>query len=269
MGTESVNRATTGISDASTEDMLRMINEQDATVAAAVNLCIPQIAKLVEAGVNTLKNGGRIFYVGCGTSGRLAVVDASECPPTYGVSRETVTAVIAGGPGAIVNAAEGCEDSRERGVAAFEEAGCKAGDLVIGISAAGRAPFVLAFMEAAKAAGCIVGAMVNNEGTPMAEIADIAVEALTGAEAITGSTRMKAGTSQKMMLNMFSTAVFIKMGCTVRNYMVNMKPTNIKLRARAVSIVSDILEITLEEAEKCLIEKDWSIRAAVGVTENK
>ena len=263
MTTESVNPKTTGISDASTQDVLKMINAEDATVAATVAECIPQISKLVDAAVASLKNGGRIFYCGCGTSGRLAVADAAECPPTYGVPTDTVTAIIAGGAAAVVHASEGCEDSTERGIAAYGEAGCRAGDIVIGISAAGRAPFVLAFMEQAKKDGCVVGALTNNIGTPMAALADIVVEALTGAEAIKGSTRMKAGTAQKMILNMFSTAVFIKMGYTYRNYMVNMIPNNSKLKKRSIAMLCDILEIDEEKAQQQLEKYDWSIKTAI------
>lgn len=263
MNTESVNKKTKGISDATTEEMLYMINDEDATVASAVRKNIPQIAKMVDAALQALKNGGRVFYCGCGTSGRLAVADAAECPPTYGVNRDLVNAVIAGGEKAMVNALEGCEDSRERGIEAFEKAGVCEKDLVIGISAAGRAPFVLAFMEKAKEQGCVVCAMVNNENTEMAKIADIAIETLTGAEAIKGSTRMKAGTSQKLILNMFSTSLFIKMGCTYQNYMVNMIPNNIKLRARAISMVADILQISSEKAQLLLEKQEWNIKAVL------
>jgi len=269
MNTESVNLLTTSISDASTEDALRMINDADAAVAAIVAGCIPQITRLVDAAVNTVKNGGRIIYCGCGTSGRLAVADAAECPPTYGVSSELIRAVIAGGEKAITHASEGCEDNRERGIEAFDEIGCRSGDMVIGISAAGRAPFVLAFIEKAKDSGCVVGAITNNVNTPMAAIADIAVEALTGAEVIKGSTRMKAGSSQKMILNMFSTAVFIKLGCTYRNYMVNMTPTNDKLRERAVSMLSDITGLDKDSAKEILIKNYWNIRAALKQYDNK
>ncbi len=263
MNTESVNIKTKKISDVSVEEALYMINDEDATVAAAVRAVVPEVAKLVEAGVKAVRSGGRIFYCGCGTSGRLAVVDAAECPPTYGVSRDLVNAVIAGGEKAMVNALEGCEDSREKGMEAFEKAGVTQKDLVVGISAAGRAPFVLAFMEQAKKTGCTVGAIVNNERTEMANLADIAIETLTGAEVIKGSTRMKAGTSLKMILNMFSTAVCIQLGCTYQNYMVNMIPNNIKLRARAVSMLVDILKIGEEEAKRLLEEKEWDIKEAI------
>ena len=263
MNTESVNPNTKGISTASTEDVLYMINAEDCTVAEAVKKQVPQIARMVDAGVQTIRNGGRVFYCGCGTSGRLAIADAAECTPTYGVSSDLVQAIIAGGMKAVVNPYEGCEDNRERGIEAFQSAGIRAGDMVIGISAAGRPPFVLAFMERAKAEGCTVCAVVNNEGTEMARIADIAVETLTGAEVIKGSTRMKAGTSQKLILNMFSTAMFIKMGCTHQNYMVNMIPVNTKLRARAVSMVSDILSVDGALAQSLLEQNDWNIKATI------
>ena len=263
MKTESVNPKTKGISDATIEQALYMINDEDATVATAVRKVIPNIAKMVDAGIKVLKNGGRIFYCGCGTSGRIAVADAAECPPTYGVDRNLITAVIAGGEKAMVNAAEGCEDSRERGEQAFIENGVCSKDMVIGISAAGRPPFVLAFMEKAKEIGCIVCAIVNNENTEMAKLSNVVIETLTGAEAIKGSTRMKAGTSQKMILNMFSTTLFIKMGCTYQNYMVNMTPTNAKLRDRAVSMVKDILEVNEDVAKELLERNGWSIKATI------
>lgn len=261
--TETRNPRTDRIADGSTETILRMIQREDATVPAVVRRCIPQIAKLVDAAVEALKNGGRIIYCGAGTSGRLAVADAAECPPTYGIPRELVTAVIAGGEGAIVNASEGCEDSRDSGIAAFARQNCSEKDLIIGISAAGRAPFVVAFMEQARALGCRTGAIVNNLNTDMAKITDIAIEALTGAEVIKGSTRMKAGTAQKMILNMFSTAVFVKMGCTWQNYMTHMKPTNSKLRKRAVAMLCEILHLQEDAAQQLLILHNWDIHTSL------
>lgn len=261
--TEKLNPRSTKIADVSTEAILRMIQREDASVPAIVKQCIPNIAKMVDLGVAALKNGGRIIYCGAGTSGRLAVADAAECPPTYGISRESISAVIAGGPGAIVNASEGCEDSRENGIAAFSEQNCTENDLIVGISAAGRAPFVVAFMEKAKDRGCKVAALVNNLDTEMAKLADIAVEVLTGAEVIKGSTRMKAGSSQKMILNMFSTAVCVKMGYTWQNYMVRMKPSNSKLKKRAVTMVCEILGITPNIAEELLVAHNWDIHAAL------
>lgn len=261
--TETRNPRSDRIADGTSESILRMIQREDATVPAVVKRCIPQIAKLVDAAVQSLSNGGRIIYCGAGTSGRLAVADAAECPPTYGIPRELVTAVIAGGTGAIVNASEGCEDSAEGGVAAFCAQNCSENDLIIGISAAGRAPFVVAFMESAKENGCKVGALVNNRDTEMAKIADIAIEALTGAEVIKGSTRMKAGSAQKMILNMFSTAVFVKMGCTWQNYMTHMKPSNQKLKKRAIAMVCEIMNIPPAVAEQRLVSHNWDIHATL------
>ncbi len=267
--TESVSPDTAQISDVPTKTILKMLNREDAKAAGVVYECIPQITALVDAAVETIKNGGDIIYCGAGTSGRLAVADAAECPPTYGLDTRRIRAVIAGGYGAIVNASEGCEDSRESGEAAFRDAGCKTGDMIIGISAAGRAPFVLAFMEEAKKNGCTVGAIVNNADTEMARFADIAVEALTGAEAIKGSTRMKAGSAQKMILNMFSTAVCIRIGCTYKNYMVNMTPTNKKLRKRAAVMVSEITGASEESAHATLEKTEWNIRRAIDILSGK
>ena len=261
--TETRNTRSDKIADQSTEAILRIIQREDATVPGIVKSCIPKIATLVDAAVKSIKSGGRIIYCGAGTSGRLAVADAAECPPTYGIPREMVRAIIAGGAGAIVNASEGCEDSRENGISAFNAEACNKNDLIIGISANGRAPFVLSFMEKAKECGCTVAALVNNRNTAMAQIADISVEALTGAEVIKGSTRMKAGSSQKMILNMFSTAVFVKLGYTWQNYMTHMNPSNQKLKMRAVTMVCEILNIPQNSAEGLLISHNWNIHEAL------
>ena len=259
MNTESVNKATQNISSASTEEMLTMINNEDKTVAAAVEKAIPQISKLVDKAYEVLSGGGRVFYCGAGTSGRLAVADAAELPPTYGLDPQKIVAIIAGGIGAMVNASEGCEDSRERALATFEEYGIKKGDMVIGISASGQAPFVITIMEEARKLGCPVGCITNNQDTLMEKCADITVAALTGAEAIKGSTRMKAGSAQKMILNMFSTAVCIKLGFVYKNYMVNMVTSNRKLRKRAVTMVCEISGISENEAQDLLEKSNWSV----------
>jgi len=261
--TETVNERTSNISNESTLGMLTLINNEDKTVADVVTECLPTISILVDKAYETLSNGGRIFYCGAGTSGRLAVADAAELPPTYGLAPDRVVAVIAGGVGAMINAAEGCEDSRERAIQAFNESGCKAGDMVIGVSASGQAPFVITFMEEAKKLGCFVGAIVNNKNTLMSGVADTTVEALTGAEVIKGSTRMKAGTSQKMIMNMFSTAVCIKLGYVYKNYMVNMTISNRKLRARGIAMVSAITGLDENAAEKLLEEHNLDIAKAV------
>ena len=263
VGTEAWNRDTEHISEVSAEEMLTMINREDQKVAGIVKGCIPQIAELVEAGVRAIQSGHRIFYCGAGTSGRLAIADAAECPPTYGLDPTCFTAVMAGGNDAVFRASEGAEDSFEAGARTCRELGCAAGDLVLGISVSGQAPFVCAFMEQARAAGCTVAALVNNEGAPMTKLSDITIVADTGAEAIKGSTRMKGGTAQKMILNMFSTAVCVKLGCVYKNYMVNIRPANRKLRQRAVDTVSEITGADQAQAQTLLDAHNWSIREAV------
>lgn len=263
MSTESVNKSTQMISEVSTTEMLTLINNEDKKVADIVAKCIPQVAQLVEKGAEAIKNGCRVIYCGAGTSGRLAIADAAECPPTYGLSPECFTGVIAGGKEAVFRAAEGCEDSTERGVQAFACEKCQSGDLIIGVSASGQAPFVCAFMEEAKKIGCTVGAIVNNNDCPMDKIADIVVVADTGAEAIKGSTRMKGGTAQKLILNMFSTAVCIKLGCVYKNYMVNMQVSNSKLRKRAIAMVKDITSLAPDDAEALLEAHEWIVKEAL------
>lgn len=267
MNTESVNKSTENISSASTAEMLKMINNEDKNVADAVEKCIPEISKLVDTAYKILSNGGRVFYCGAGTSGRLAVADAAELPPTYGLDPKRIVAIIAGGIGAMVNASEGCEDSRERALAAFNEYGVSEKDMVIGISASGQAPYVITIMEEAKKLGCPVGCITNNENTLMQNCADITVAALTGAEAIKGSTRMKAGTAQKMILNMFSTAVCVKLGYVYKNYMVNMVTNNRKLRKRAITMLCEIMNISESEAETALENNEWSVYKAIKALE--
>ena len=263
MMTEAANPKTASISDEPVPEILRMINEEDQTVPGIVAASIPQIAILVDKAVNAVQSGGRIIYCGCGTSGRLAVADTAECPPTYGLSPDIFSAVIAGGTGAIVNASEGCEDSMDKGRETFHEKQITQKDLVIGISASGKAPFVLAFLKEARNAGCSTGAIVNNPDTSMTELADITVTACTGPEVIKGSTRMKAGTAQKLILNMFSTAVCIRLGCVYRNFMVNMKVSNDKLKKRAVDMVTEITGLDAEKAELCLKKSNWSVKEAI------
>lgn len=269
MNTESLNLSTKNISEASTEEMLKMINNEDKTVAEVVEKCIPVISKLVDKAYETLSNGGRVFYCGAGTSGRLAIADAAELPPTYGLDPKRIVAIIAGGIGAMVNASEGCEDSRERAIATFKEYGISGKDMVIGISASGQAPFVITVMEEAKNLGCFVACITNNENTLMKACADLSVEALTGAEAIKGSTRMKAGTAQKMILNMFSTAVCIKLGYVYKNYMVNMVTSNRKLRKRAITMLCEIMNVDESVAQNALEQSDWSVYKAIKTLEKQ
>lgn len=235
--TEGRNPRTLDIDTLSTEDMLRKINEEDRKVADVVAGEITNIARAVDAIADAIRGGGRLFYVGAGTSGRIGVLDAAECPPTFGTDPETVQALMAGGERAFIEAIEGAEDDREQGAADIKERGVNERDVVVGIAASGRTPYVIGAMEAAKQAGAQVVAVVCNEGSPMKKVADITICTVVGPEVIMGSTRMKAGTAQKLVLNMLSTGAMIRLGKVYSNLMINMVPTNEKLVGRAVRIV--------------------------------
>ncbi len=261
--TEARNPKTTHIDQASTKQMLQMISQENIYSAQAVDAALPQIAPLVDAAVRALEAGGRIVYVGCGTSGRLAVADAAECPPTYGVDYNTVIAVIAGGEKTLVRAAENEEDSAERGREDLLARDLTAKDMVIGVSASGNAAYVLSAIETAKEMGCATGAISSNPGGKICAAAHYPVVADTGAEVITGSTRMKAGNAQKMIMNMISTCAMVKTGKVYENLMVNLRPTNEKLRLRMIGIVRDICGVDMEAAEALLEANGFVISAAV------
>lgn len=260
--TEANNPRTQGLSSADTLAMLRMINEEDKTVAFAVERALPQLARVVDECVSRVKAGGRVFYAGCGTSGRLALVDASEIGCTYGVDG-VVRAIVAGGKRGISDAALGDEDSVSGGKRAAARCGVSAGDVLVGLSASGGTPYVLGAISAAKKRGAFTAGIVNNPQSAIAAEADAAVELLTGAEAVEGSTRMKAGTAQKMALNMLSTALMARLGKVYRNYMINMRPYNEKLRGRAVRIVSACADCSEETAKSALLKSEWQIDAAI------
>ncbi len=219
--------------------MLRRINAEDAQVAAAVGAAIPAIARAVHAATAALAEGGRLVYVGAGTSGRLAVLDAAECPPTFGVDRGAVTAVIAGGREAAWRSAEGAEDDEAAGIRDLEAAGVRAVDVVVGLAASGRTPYTVAALRRARELGCRTVAVTGNPGTPLAATADIPIEVLTGPEVIAGSTRLKAGTAQKMVLNLISTGAMVRLGRTYSNLMVGVQATNAKLVRRLALIVAE------------------------------
>lgn len=261
--TEARNPLTKHIDKASTYDMLDMISRENMNSVLAVDRVLPEIAMVVDAAVKTLESGGRIVYVGCGTSGRLAVADSAECPPTYGVDYNTVIAVIAGGESALVRASEGAEDSAEQGRSDLLAKNITANDIIIGISASGNAPYVVSAMKAAKELGCVTASLSCNRECKIADVADYAIVTDTGAEVITGSTRMKAGNAQKMVLNMISTCAMVKTGKVYENLMINLKPTNVKLRERMIGIVADILSTDRERSERLLEENDFNIPKAV------
>ncbi len=261
--TEMRNENTMHIDRMTTEEMLAVIQTENLHAVQAVGAVQKDIAAVVDAVAARMQKGGRLFYVGCGTSGRLGVLDASECPPTFGVSRDLVIGIIAGGDGALRNAAEGAEDNAEFGYADLKKHELTKLDSVIGISAAGGAAYVLGAFQYAKECGALTAAITSNPVCKLVDAAELSICPDTGPEVITGSTRMKAGTAQKLILNMISTSVMVKMGYVYENLMINLRPSNIKLRNRMISIVSDITKLGSEAAEKLLNENDFNIRKAV------
>ena len=260
--TEQRNPKSTHIDKMSTAEMVELMARENYVAVKAVEDASESIALAVDAISESMKNGGRLFYVGAGTSGRLGVLDASECPPTFGVPYDLVNGIIAGGYDCLVKASEGGEDSYENGVLDVKDR-LRAGDVVVGISAAGGAKYVLGALDAAKEMGCVTVGVTSNNDSPLAKNADIAIFTDTGAEIITGSTRLKAGTAQKLVLNILSTAAMVKTGKVYENLMINLRPTNEKLRARVISIVCEIKGVDRDRAVELLEASGWDIRSAV------
>ncbi|MBQ7604549.1 MAG: N-acetylmuramic acid 6-phosphate etherase [Clostridia bacterium] len=261
--TEMRNPDTMHIDRCQTDEVLRIIQRENEKAVKAVEAAIPQIAAACDAIARSMKNGGRLIYVGAGTSGRLGVLDAAECPPTFGVDPGLVTGIIAGGYECMVRASENAEDSGENGIADLKKISLRKEDSVVGISASGNARYVADALSYAKSIGCVTAGITSNYGSRLDLEPDFSIVSDTGPEPITGSTRMKAGTAQKIICNMISTTVMIKLGMVYENMMINLRPTNEKLRRRCVLIVSEILSCGEAEAEKRLSENGWSIRAAV------
>jgi N-acetylmuramic acid 6-phosphate etherase len=246
-----------------TERILKIINSEDALVAGAVASAIPDIAKLVDVAVRSIRAGGRVFYVGAGTSGRIAITDAAEMPPTFSAPEEWVQAITAGGPKALSKAVEGSEDDREKATFDLKSKKLTPNDLVIGIAATGTTPYTLAALDFARSKGAHTAAIVCSEGTAMSKSAGITVHVEVGAEIITGSTRMKAGTAQKLILNMFSTALMIRLGMTYSNWMINVSMTNHKLRERGKHMLQEILGVKAVDAEKLVEASGANLKVAV------
>ena len=246
----------------STADILAGMNQLDQTVPLAVKKAIPQLEKLIEATVARLRAGGRLFYIGAGTSGRLGVVDASECPPTFGVPAGLVVGIMAGGDGAIRKAVEGAEDDGNQAWIDLQQFEANEKDVLVGIAASGRTPYVIGGLQAARAAGLATGCIVCNAGSAVAAACEFPVEVVTGPEFITGSTRLKAGTGQKLALNMLTTAAFIRLGRVRGNKMVDMQLSNVKLVDRGQRMLMDELSIAQPEAAE-LLQKHGSVRAAL------
>jgi N-acetylmuramic acid 6-phosphate etherase len=246
----------------SVHDLLVGINSEDKSVPQAIEKVIPRIEALVNAIVEKMEKGGRLFYIGAGTSGRLGIVDASEIPPTYGMPQGRVIGIIAGGDKAIRKAVEHAEDDSQQAWKDLCEHQINSGDVLIGIAASGRTPYVIGGVKEARKKGLVTGCITCNVATELASNVDHPIEAVVGPEFVTGSTRMKAGTAQKLVLNMISTATMIKLGRVRGNKMVDMQLTNDKLIDRGVKMIMDELQIDRSEAEQ-LLEKHGSVRAAV------
>lgn len=246
----------------STKELLVGINKEDQTVADAVQRIIPEIEAFVDACYEKMKNGGRLFYIGAGTSGRLGIVDASECPPTFGVDHNTVIGIMAGGDSAIRKAVEFAEDDREQGWKDLQEFDINENDTLIGIAASGSTPYVLGAIEDANAKGLITGGISCNPDSALSKLAKFPMTAIVGPEFVTGSTRMKSGTAQKLILNMISTSLMIKLGRVKGNRMVDMQLSNNKLVDRGTKMVMEALNVSYEEAER-LLKTHGSVRAAV------
>ena len=263
INTETRNKYTYNIDKMSTHDMLKIINDENAAVTKAVDAALPQIAQVCDTVSDAIKAGGRVFYIGSGTSGRLGVCDAAECPPTFGVPYDLFNGIIAGGEKCMFKAAENAEDNPDAGIDDLKSRGFSDKDVLIGISASGSAAYVISAVKYAKSIGAKTAAITNNPDTGLGKAADVDICADTGPEVITGSTRMKAGTAQKLILNMISTASMVKCGCVYENMMINLRPTNKKLRRRMIGIVTEILGCSYEKAEALLEANEWSIRKAV------
>jgi len=261
--TEAINPELADIDALDTETRLRLMNAADAEVAAAVAFEIPHITRAVQRAAASLRAGGRLIYLGAGTSGRLGVLDAAECPPTFGVPPGMVVGLIAGGPSAMFRAAEGAEDDPDLGAAAVIDADVNERDTVVGISASGQAPFVLGALRQAVRRGASVIALTNNRPSEVEAIAAVTIAPIVGPEILAGSTRLKSGTAQKMVLNMISTGAMIEIGKTYGNLMVDVQASNKKLQARAVRIIRQVTRAAPERAEAALVQSGGSAKLAI------
>ena len=237
LATEQQNPASANLDELDSFEIVQLMNREDAAIAEAVKAALGPVAVLVDRVVDCFSKDGRLFYVGAGTSGRLGSLDAAECPPTFGADPDRVQCLMAGGPGAWLNAVEGAEDSEYAGAKAVSDAGICPSDVVVGIAASGRTPFVLGAIHEARRRGCFTAAIANVSGSLIGSAADLTIEAPVGPEVLTGSTRLKAGTAQKMILNMITTASMVRSGKAYGNLMVDVRATNAKLRDRALRMV--------------------------------
>lgn len=263
LNTEQQNPKTMNIDLMSTEEIITVINQEDTLVPNVLARQVPNISEVVDKIVAAFKQGGRLIYVGAGTSGRLGIIDASECPPTYGTDPGMVVGIIAGGKEAMTEAIEGVEDDKQQGQTDMKEISLSGKDVVVGIAASGRTPYTIGALEYAKQLGAVTVSVVCSKDSEMEQVSDYTIAAVVGAEVITGSTRMKAGTAQKLILNMLSTASMIKMGKVYGNLMVDVQMTNEKLHNRAVNIVKMATGASDEEARAAIKEQNYHTKAAI------
>jgi N-acetylmuramic acid 6-phosphate etherase len=261
--TERRNRASMRLDEMSVEDIVRLMNEEERRVREAVTEALPRIASAVELLVEAWREGGRWIYVGSGTSGRIAALDAAECPPTFGAPPERVLALLAGGQGAATHSVESAEDDTSAAVRDLEALGLGPNDVVVGLAASGSTPYVVAAVRRASEAGCATIGISNNRGSELVAAARVGIELNTGPEILTGSTRLKAGTSQKLVLNMLSTAAFTRLGKVYENVMVDLQGTNEKLKRRSRRIIRETAVVTEDEATELLHNADGSVKVAV------
>ena len=261
--TEQRNPNSMHVDSLSALDIVQLMNDEDKQVPLAIEKCLPQIAQAVECIVAAFQQGGRLVYIGAGTSGRLGVLDASECPPTFGVSPEMVKGIIAGGERALRHPIEGAEDSKSQAVVDLQTIQFSSKDVLVGIAASGRTPYVIGALEYAKSLGSVTVSIASNPNSAMANIVDIAIDTVVGPEVLTGSSRLKSGTAQKLVLNMLTTASMILMGKCYQNLMVDVQASNEKLKARAIRIVMQATDCDKALAEEILKQADQNAKLAI------
>ena len=261
--TEQRNPNSMHVDSLSALEIVQLMNEEDKQVPLAIEKCLPQIAQAVECIVAAFQQGGRLVYIGAGTSGRLGVLDASECPPTFGVSPEMVKGIIAGGERALRHPIEGAEDSKTHAVVDLQTIQFSSKDVLVGIAASGRTPYVIGALEYAKSLGSVTVSIASNPNSAMANIVDIAIDTVVGPEVLTGSSRLKSGTAQKLVLNMLTTASMILMGKCYQNLMVDVQASNEKLKARAIRIVMQATDCDKALAEETLKQADQNAKLAI------
>ena len=261
--TEQRNPNSINVDSLSALEIVQLMNEEDKQVPLAIEKCLPQISQAVERIVAAFQQGGRLVYIGAGTSGRLGVLDASECPPTFGVSPEMVKGIIAGGERALRHPIEGAEDSKAQAVVDLQTIQFSSKDVLVGIAASGRTPYVIGALEYAKSLGSVTVSIASNPNSAMANIVDIAIDTVVGPEVLTGSSRLKSGTAQKLVLNMLTTASMILMGKCYQNLMVDVQASNEKLKARAIRIVMQATDCDKALAEETLKQADQNAKLAI------